>query len=89
MATIKPIAKDDFEQAGIDYIDDARTFADAKQRFDECCTSCRFRERYDNRGSCDGCPIRATLLSNIEEEWWSMRADDYLWYKLEQSSVDD
>lgn len=84
----RPIARDNFEQAGVDYIDDARSFADAKQRFDECCTTCRFREHYDHSGSCGGCPIRATLLSNVDNEWWILKAEDVLWVEMERSSVD-
>ena len=81
-----PIATNRFEEVGVNLQERAKTFKDAKERFDASCTKCTFRRTPHD---CKACPIRATLLANCDSGWYRLKAEDYLWIDLERSSVDD
>ena len=81
----KPVAKDAFEQLGVDLQNNARTFSEAKEQLEECCTMCTLRR--DPR-DCKACPIHEAFLANCTG-WHRLRQADYLYIEMERRSVDD
>ena len=82
----KANATNRFEEIGIVMQETAKTFAQAKERFEKSCTLCCLRNRV-GKGYCEQCPIRKALLGIAEDGGWhTLKADDYLWLELERAS---
>ena len=84
METIMPSNK--FEEKGMELQNSARTFEQAKKRFNNSCTLCCLRNR-EGRDNCGECPIRKALLANNGVKWHCTNDEDYMWMELEEASV--
>ena len=84
----KPVCADEFDEYGVNWQTDAKTFKDAKTRLETCCRICIQNGR-DLTKDCKACPIRATFLAECNGGMYKMKAEDIVYVNLERASTDD
>ena len=77
-----PVTRDKFEEIGVSLQETAKNMAQSEQRFNYSCTLCTL---YKRRSDCSACPIRESMISNIE--WFGARIVDYPWVEKELTSA--